>query len=414
MKFDTSLLHGGYGPDKANGATLPPISQNTAFAAGTAEELEAIFANRKPGFVYSRVANPSVSSFERRMAYLEGGIGAVACNSGMAAITTALLGFLRAGDEVLSASGIFGGTCSLFNGFEDLGIPTVYVPDSRVASFAQAFTPHTKAVFVESIGNPKLDVPDIAALAVLCEQHGALLVVDATMATPYLYKPLSLGAHLVVHSTSKFINGSSSAIGGVLVDSGCIKWNLERFPSLKPYQKFGPMVYLAKLREGVYRDHGACMPPLHAYLNGIGLETMGVRMERICDNAFKLAQALEHVPGVVQITYPGLSSHPDHAVAEKQFGGHYGPMFTLRVGSWENAFSVLNALRYCTIASNIGDARTLVLHPASSIYHEYTKEQRLQMGVPDDLIRVSVGLEDADDLIEDFRNALQAVRGDGE
>lgn len=412
MKFDTSLLHGGYGPDKANGATLPPISQNTAFAAKTSEDLEAVFANRKPGFVYSRVANPSVFSFERRMAYIEGGIGAVACNSGMAAITTAMLGFLCAGDELLSASGIFGGTCSLFNGFEDLGIHTVYVPDSRVDAFAQAFTSRTKAVFVESIGNPKLDVPDIRALAELCNARDALLVVDATMATPYLYQPLKLGAHLLVHSTSKFINGSSSAIGGVVVDSGRIHWDAERFPSLKPYLKFGPMAFLAKLREGVFRDHGACMPPLHAYLNGIGLETMGVRMARICDTALKLAEALEHAPGVERLTYPGLPSHPDHELAAEQFGGRFGPMFTLNVGSWENAFAVLNALQYATIASNVGDARTLVLHPASTIYHEYTKEQRLKMGVPDDLIRVSVGLEDAADLIEDFRNALQTVRGD--
>lgn len=414
MKFDTSLLHGGYGPDKANGATLPPISQNTAFAAGTAEELEAVFTNRKPGFVYSRVANPTVSAFERRMAYLEGGVGAIACNSGMAAITTALLGFLCAGDELLSASGIFGGTCSLFNGFADLGIHTAYVADSRVESFAQAFTPQTKAVFVEAIGNPKLDVPDIAGLAALCNEHGALLVVDATMATPYLYRPLALGAHLVVHSTSKFINGSSSAIGGVLVDGGRFKWDAVRFPSLAPYLKYGPMAFLLKLREGVYRDHGACMPPLHAYLSGIGLETLGVRMERICATALKLAQALEKMPGVRQAHYPGLASHPDHELAKKQFGGRFGPMLTLRVGSWEDAFSVLNALKYGTIASNIGDVRTLVLHPASTIYHEYDREQRLRMGVPDDLIRVSVGLEDADDLVEDFRNALQTVRRDSE
>lgn len=407
MKFDTALLHGGYGPDATNGATLPPINQNTAFATESPEEMEAVFANRKPGFVYSRVANPTVFSFERRMAYLEGGVGAVACNSGMAAVTTALLNVLRAGDELLSASGIFGGTCSLFDGFEDLGIHTVYVPDSRVEQFEQAFTEKTKAVFVESIGNPKLDVPDIAALAKFCDVHGVPLVVDATLATPFLYKPLALGAHIVVHSTSKFINGSSSAIGGVIVSGGRFRWDFERFPSLAPYQKFGPMAYLAKLRAGIHRDYGACMTPMHAYLNSIGLETLGVRMERICTSALSLAQALEHVPGVVQVDYPGLTSHPDHTLAEKQFGGRFGPMLTLHVGSREHAFRVLNALKYCTIASNIGDVRTLVVHPASSIYHDYDAEQRLRMGVPDDLIRVSVGLEDPGDLMEDFLNALR-------
>ncbi|HCC00724.1 MAG TPA: acetyl-L-homoserine sulfhydrolase [Ruminococcaceae bacterium] len=413
MKFDTALLHGGYGPDKSHGATLPPISQNTAFAADTAEDLEAIFANRKPGFVYSRVANPTVSSFERRIAYLEGGIGAVACNSGMAAVTVALFGLLQQGDELLSASGIFGGTHSLFDSLADLGIHTTFVPDSRVASFEKAFTEHTKAVFVESIGNPKLDVPDIAALAKLCDAHGAVLIVDATMATPMLYRPIALGAHLVIHSTSKFINGSSSAIGGVLIDGGRVKWTAERFPALKPYLKFGPPAFLIRLRESIYRDHGACMPPMHAYLNSIGLETMAVRMERICDTALKLATALQQMPGVKEINYPGLSSHPDHDVAKAQFNGQFGPMFTLRVGTWENAFAVLNALKCCTIASNIGDARTLVLHPASSIYHEYSKEDRLKMGVPDDLIRVSVGLEDSDDLLEDFRTALQTVKEGG-
>lgn len=414
MKFDTSLLHGGYGPDKAFGATLPPVSQNTAFAADTAEELEAIFANRKPGFVYSRVANPTVASLERRMAYLEGGIGAVACNSGMAAVSTALLGALRAGDELLSAAGIFGGTCSLFSDFEALGIRTAYVPDSRVESFAEAFTDKTRAVFVEAIGNPKLDVPDIAALAALCDARGALLVVDATMATPFLFRPLTLGAHVVVHSTSKFINGSSSAIGGVIVDSGRFKWDFERFPTLAPFRKFGPMCYLARLRNTVHRDLGACMPPLHAYLTAIGLETLGVRMARICDTALALAQRLEKAPGVRLLTYPGLASHPGHALAAKQFGGRFGPMFTLRVGSWENAFAVLGALKYCTIASNVGDVRTLVLHPASTIYHEYTPEQRARMGVPPDLIRVSVGLEDPDDLAGDFLNALQSARGEDE
>ena len=411
MKFNTSLLHGGYGPDKANGATLPPVSQNTAFAAETAEELEAVFANRRPGFVYSRVANPTVSSFERRMAYIEGGAGALACNSGMAAISVAVLGALSAGDELLSASGIFGGTCSLFGGFEAFGIHTVFVADSRAETFAAAFTPRTKAVFVEAIGNPKLDVPDIAALAKLCGEHGALLIVDATMATPFLCQPARLGAHLVVHSTSKFINGSSSAIGGVLIDSGRFKWDAARFPVMKPYLKYGPMGFLMRLREGTFRDQGACMPPLHAYLNSIGLETLGVRMERICATALTLAQALAPL---VPVDYPGLPGHPDHALAEKQFGGRFGPMLTLHAGSWENAFAVLNALQYGTIASNIGDARTLVLHPASTIYHEYTREQRLRMGVPDDLIRVSVGLEDAEDLVADFQNALQTLRAQEE
>lgn len=411
MKFNTSLLHDGYGPDKANGATLPPVSQNTAFAAQTAEELEAVFANRKPGFVYSRVANPTVSSFERRMAYIEGGAGALACNSGMAAISVAVLGALSAGDELLSASGIFGGTCSLFGGLEAFGIRTVFVEDSRADTFAAAFTPRTKAVFVESIGNPKLDVPDIAALAKLCNEHGALLIVDATMATPFLCRPVRLGAHLVVHSTSKFINGSSSAIGGVLIDSGRFDWDAARFPVMKPYLKYGPMGFLLRLREGTFRDQGACMPPLHAYLNSIGMETLGVRMERICDNALKLAQAL--VP-LVRVDYPGLPSHPDHDLAARQFGGRFGPMFTLHAGSRENAFRVLDALKYGTIASNIGDARTLVLHPASTIYREYDREQRLRMGVPDDLIRVSAGLEDADDLVADFQNALQTVRMPGE
>lgn len=406
MKFNTALIHGNFAPDSKTGATTTPIYQSSAFRHQTAEKLENIFNGREPGFLYTRINNPTIEAFERRIAYLEGGVGAAACASGMSAVTLALLNILKSGEEVISGSGIFGGTYSLFHCFEDFGIKAVYAKDNRVESFEELLNEKTRAIFIETIGNPKLDVPDIKAIAELAHKHGIPLVVDNTVTTPYLVKPLSLGADIVIHSTSKYINGSGNSIGGMIVDGGKFKWDLEKFSSLKSYKQFGPFIYLAKLRKTIFKDFGACMAPMNAYLSSLGLETLALRMDRLCSNALSLAKSLNGNPKVLKVNYPGLMESEFYPLAYWQFGDKYGAILTIRVGSKEKAFKLINSLKYAENLSNIGDVRTLVIHPASTIYAGYSDAEMERMGVYNDLIRISIGIEDIEDIIEDFEQAL--------
>ncbi len=409
MRFNTALIHGDFASDEKTGATNTPIYQSSSFEHQTAEDLENIFKGTKPGFIYSRINNPTVEAFERRISYLEGGMGAVACSSGMAAVTLAVLNILRSGDEMISGSGIFGGTYSLFQGLEDFGVLTRYVVDNDINSFAACINAKTRLIYIETIGNPKLDVPDIQKIAELAHSRGIPLVVDNTATTPCLIRPIELGADIVVHSSSKYINGSGNSISGIIVDSGKFKWDYERYPSLKEYKKFGPFVYLAKLRKGLFKDFGACLSPFNAFLNNIGLETLGLRMDRLCENARLLAASLGKNPQVLQVNYPGLEDNEAYSRATRQFGGRYGAILTIRVGSKANAFKVINNLKYAINLANIGDVRTLVIHPASTININNSHEEKENMGVYEDLIRISVGLEDIEDLIEDFEQALENI-----
>ena len=409
MKFNTKLLHGGTQPEELTGATNAPIFQSAAFRHATAEKLESIFNGAEPGYVYTRINNPTVDAFERRVALLEGGLGAVACASGMSAVTLAVLNLLRSGEEIVSGSGVFGGTYSLFGCLRDFGITTRYAGESKTESFVSCINENTRLLFVETIGNPKLDVPNIRELADLAHDHGIPLIVDNTMTTPYLFRPFEWGADIVVHSTSKYINGSGNSIGGMIIDSGKFKWNYEKFTSLREYAKYGRFVYQAKLRKTIFKDFGACMSPFNAYLTGTGLETLGIRMDRLCDNALQLAGLLNEQPKVQHVGYPGLVNHPEHEIAKRQFGGKYGALLTIRVGSKANAFKVINRLKYALNLANIGDAKTLVIHPASTIYAANSAEEKDSAGVYDDLIRISIGLEDIEDLAEDFLQALDGI-----
>ncbi len=409
MKFNTMLLHGNFDAEERTGGTSTPIYQSTAFKHQTAEKLENIFKGNAPGFVYTRIGNPTVDVLERRLSMLEGGIGAVVCASGMAAVSLAIVNLLRSGDEVVSGSGIFGGTYSLFKCLEDFGITARYAKDNRMKSFEECITEKTRLLFVETIGNPKLDVPDIRSLAELAHQKGIPLIVDNTSTTPYLVQPLRLGADIVVHSTSKYINGSGNSIGGIIIDGGRFAWDLDRFPSLKDFAKFGAFAYLAKLRKRIFKDFGPCASPFNAYLTGIGLETLSLRMDRLCDNAYKLAVSLKANNKVTAVNYPGLEDNPYYEIAKQQFGGKFGAILTIRVGSKEKAFKVINSLKYAFNLANIGDARTLVIHPASTIYAANSIEEKEGAGVYEDLIRISVGLEDIEDLREDFAHALKGI-----
>lgn len=405
MNFNTALLHQSFDGEKSTGSTLAPIFQSSAFAHESAEKLEAVFNNKAPGFAYTRISNPTVDSFEKRIAALEKGIGAVACSSGMAAVTMSLLNILESGDEVIAGSALFGGTIDLFGDLEAFGIKTVFTDEVTAESVERLATDRTKAVFTELIGNPKLNVTDIKAVSEAAHKRGIPLIIDSTTATPYLINPFEFGADIVIHSSSKYINGSGNSISGVIIDSGSFKWDPKRYKGFEEYKKFGKFAYLAKLRNGIWRNAGACLAPMNAYLNSIGLETLGLRMERLCFNAKKLAEFFE-ADGRVTVNYPALESNPYHELTEKQLGGMGGAIITIRAGSKEKAFKLINSLKYACIATNIGDVRTLVIHPASTIYTHSTLEQQVNAGVYDDTIRISVGIEDIDDLIADFRQAI--------
>lgn len=408
--FDTQLIHGGREPGPA-GATTVPIVQSSAFAYATAEELEDVFRGRRAGQLYTRLGNPTTETLERRLALLDGGEAAIATASGMAAITTAVLTILRTGDEILSSSSIFGGTFSLFRDtLSNYGITARFVDPIDLSALQGAINERTRLIFVETIGNPKLDVPDIAAISAIARNAGIPLMVDATVTTPFLARGKDLGADLVIHSTSKFINGSGSVIGGVIIDLGRFDWRSDRYPHFAPFaRKYGKFAFTARARKLVHKDFGACAAPMNSFLLCSGLETLALRMERHCANALRLAEFLDAHPKVKWVNYPGLTNSPFHAVAARQYGGRFGALLTLGLADKAAAFRFINGLRLACNLANIGDAKTLVIHPASTICCDYTDDERATMGVNEELVRVSVGIEAGDDILADFAAALEQV-----
>lgn len=405
MGFNTDGLHKGVSREKGHGATIPPIYQVSAFSYEDMESLEKVFGGKSAGFAYTRIGNPTVAAFEQRINALEHGNGAVATSSGMSAITQALLNCLSAGDEIIASSGLYGGTIQLFSVLKQLGIKINYAKDFSAAGLDSVFNEKTKLIFAEIISNPSLEIIDVKAAADYAHSKDIPLFVDATTATPFLCNPIDLGADVVIHSSSKYINGSSDSISGVIVDSGKFKWNAEKYPALKDWVKFGNLSYLVRLRKDSWASIGGCLSPFNAYMNIIGLETLGLRMERICNNAKHLAEELNRLEGIT-VNYPLLEGNRNSRLAEKQLKGFGGGILTLRAGSKEKAFKIINSLKTATIASNIGDVRTLVIYPATTLYVHNTKEEMNAAGVFDDTIRVSVGIEDVEDLIADFKNAI--------
>lgn len=407
LRFDTLLIHGGAEPGPA-GATTVPIVQSSSFAHATAEELEDIFRGRRMGQVYTRINNPTNESLERRLTLLEGGIATIATASGMAAITTAVLTIARSGDEILSSSSVFGGTFSLFRDtLSNYGITARFVDPTDIAAVRGGVTEKTRLVFVETIGNPKMDVPDIGAIAAVAREAGVPLLVDATVTTPYLARGKELGADIVLHSTSKFINGTGSAIGGAIVDLGTFNWDSPKFPHFVEFvKKYRNFAFSARARKLIHKDFGACAAPMNSFLLAEGVETLGLRMERHCGNALQLARFLNGHGKVRWVNYPGLPDSPYHAAAERQFGGRFGGILTFGLADKPAAFRFINALTLAKNLANIGDAKTLVIHPASTICADYGPEEKGLMGVTEEMVRVSVGIEAIDDIIEDFAEAL--------
>lgn len=406
MRFNTELLHSEKMGDEVTGATLTPVYQSSAFYQTSAEQHEKLFHNKANGFSYTRINNPTIAAFENRMTKLEHGIASIACSSGMAAITNALLNIVRTGEEIVASTSLYGGSIDVFHDFEAFGIQTKFVDIADDKAVEAAITDKTRVIFAETIGNPKLDVVDIAHLAELAHAHGLPLVMDNTVATAYLVRPIELGADVVVNSTSKYINGNSNAISGVITDSGKFKWDKTKYPGMAEYAKFGPFAYTAKLRNGLFRNTGACMAPQTAFYNLIGMETLGLRMERACANAKKLAEFLDSYEDIM-VNYPGIPSSPWHEVADRILERGYGAILTIRVGSKERAFQMMNRLKIPKIVSNIGDTKTLIIHPESTLNAHSTEQEKEAAGVFDDLIRISVGIEDVEDLIEDFCSAME-------
>lgn len=410
LEMNTMLLHGVRQEEEFKGATSVPIFQTSAYAHKTAEELEDIFNNKKPGFAYSRIGNPTVDNFEKRMARLEGGISATACSSGSAAVSCALLNILKSGDEIIVPTGLYGGTLDLFRDLEPFGIKAVFVDDFTAENIEPYIHEKTKAIFAEIIGNPKLNVVDVRELADLAHKNDIPLIIDSTTATPVLIKPIKFGADIVVHSSSKYINSNGSAISGVIIDSGNFKWNNGKFDVMGDYLKFGKGAFTARLRNSVWRDIGACLAPMNAYLNINGIETLGIRMERICQNARLLAEHLKTLRYVKEVNYPGLKDSKYYSLINQQFNhGYAGGILTIRVESKEKAFTIINNLKYALNVSNIGDTKTLVVHPASTIFAHSSEKEKVAAGVYDDLIRISVGIEDIEDIIADFENAFHTA-----
>ena len=431
--FGTRAIHSGAIPDPVTGARATPIHQTTSFVFDSAEHAASLFNLQTFGNVYSRISNPTVSVLEERVASLEGGRAALACATGMAAQMTALLAILKNGDHIVAASTLYGGSIGQLGvGFGRMGIETTFVDPADPQNFERAIRPNTRALYGETIGNPLVNVLDIEAVAAIAHAHGLPLVIDNTVASPYLCNPFAFGADIVVHSATKYLGGHGTTMAGVLVESGKFNWDSElsrgKFPEMmepskayhgvKFYETFGDFGYTMKARMEVNRTFGATLSPMNAWLILQGVETLHLRMQAHCRNALRVAQFLSDHPLVAWVNYPGLESSPDHALAKKQFrpvDGSPGASGILTFGikaadAVKAGERFIDACEFLSHLANIGDAKTLVIHPASTTHRQLDEAELLRAGVRPDMIRLSVGIEEADDILWDVDQALrQAV-----
>ena len=425
-RSETIALHGGQKPDPTTNARAVPIYQTTSYVFNDTAHAARLFGLAEFGNIYTRIMNPTSDVLEQRVAQMEGGSGALAVASGQAAETVALLNIAHSGDEILSSASLYGGTYNLFHyTFPKLGIGVKFVDPSDPENFRKAITKKTKAVFAESIGNPKLDTLDMRAVADVAHGAGIPLVVDNTMPSPFLLRPFDHGADVIIHSTTKFIGGHGTSIGGVIVDSGKFDWGNGNFPNftepdpsyhgLKYWEVFGNfpglgnVAFILKARVQLLRDLGPAMSPFNAFLFLQGLETLHLRMERHSTNAQAVAEFLSKHPNVTWVNYPGLPSHPQHKLAKKyHHRGLYGAILGFGIkGGMEAGKKFIEQVKLFSHLANIGDAKSLVIHPASTTHSQLTSAERLETGVTEDFIRLSVGLEHIDDIREDLDQALR-------
>jgi len=419
--FRTRALHAGGAPDPTTGARAVPIYQTTSFVFDSADDAANLFALQKYGNVYSRIGNPTVAAFEERIASLEGGLGAVATSSGQSAEFLTFAALVGAGDHVVASAALYGGTVTQLSGtLRRFGVTTTFVRGNDPADYAAAITDRTKLVFAEVVANPGSDVADVRGLADVAHAAGVPLVVDATTATPWLCRPIEHGADIVIHSATKFLGGHGTTIGGVVVDAGTFDWGNGRFPEMTEpsesyggirwWDNFGEYGFLTKLRSEQLRDVGATLAPHSAFLLLMGVETLPQRMREHVANAKRVAEWLDADERVAWVRYSGLPGHPDHALAQRYLPEGPGAVFSFGVvGGRDAGRRFIESVELCSHLANIGDARTLVIHPGSTTHGQLSVEQLETGGVSPDLIRISVGLEDVEDILWDLDQALAAA-----
>jgi O-acetylhomoserine (thiol)-lyase len=420
LGIGTKALHAGQVPDPTTNARAVPIYQTSSYVFNSSEHAANLFALKEMGNIYTRLMNPTTDVLEKRLAEMDGGVGALALASGSSAVTLAILNLAQAGDNIVSTSFLYGGTYNLFHyTFARMGIDVKFVNSSDPAAIAAAIDDRTKAIYTETIGNPKNNVDDFEAIAKVAHDHGLPFIVDNTVATPVLFRPIEHGADIVVYSLTKFIGGHGTSIGGAVVDSGRFDWSSGRFPEyttpdpsyhgLVYHEALGNLAYILKMRVTLLRDMGPALSPFNSFLFLQGLETLHVRMPRHCENALGVAKFLETHPAVAWVNYPGLPSHPDYERASRYLPNGQGAIlgFGIRGGA-EAGKKFIDNVKLASHLANIGDAKTLVIHPATTTHQQLSEEEQRSAGVTPDYIRVSVGIEDLDDIKADLDQALQA------
>ncbi|MCD8849752.1 homocysteine synthase [Staphylococcus arlettae] len=419
--LDTLSIHAGQEVDDFSKSRAVPIYQTSSYVFDDTNHAQALFSLAEPGNIYTRIMNPTQNVFEERITALEGGVGALATSSGQAAIHLALLNIVESGDEIVASSNLYGGTYNLLNvTFKKLGITVHFVDPSNPENFAQAITEKTKAVYAETIGNPRIDVLDIEAVAQVAHNNNIPLIVDNTFPTPYLLRPFEYGADIIVHSATKFIGGHGTSIGGVIVDSGKFNWDNGKFPGLvEPDASYhgisyahdvGAAAYITKARVQLLRDLGSAVSPFNVHEFLLGLETLHLRLERHSQNALQVAEYLEQHPKVKWVNYPGLTSNAYYDLGQKYLPNGQGAILTFGIdGTVAQIAQFVDGLSLFSHLANVGDSKSLVIHPASTTHQQLSDEERLASGVTNDLVRLSVGTENIHDILTDLENALKEV-----
>lgn len=404
--FITKVLHARPPKADVHGSLHTPVYDNASFEFGTAEEMELAFRGKKPAHAYTRITNPTVEFLETKLRVATGAASVTAMASGMAAISNTMLALFGQGDEIIATTHMFGNTYSLFEKtLKPWGFKGVYADLCNIDEVASNITSKTKAIFIETITNPQQEVPDIAALSALAKANNILLIADTTMTPPYLFDAKAHGVDIEVISSTKYISGGATSVGGIVIDYGSYRW--DRLAKLEaPWKQYGPMAFTATLKREVFRNLGACLSPHNAYLQSIGLDTLPLRLDRSCANALAVAQYLQAHPSVKAVHYPGLASSPHHETAKRQFNDKFGGIVCFELESQEQCFEMMNKLKIIRRATNVNDNKTLIIHPASTIFSEYSPEQLVVLGVPPTLIRLSVGIEGLADIVEDLQSAI--------
>lgn len=404
--FTTKIIHSSYQKNDAHRALHLPIYSNAAFEFEKAEDMEEAFLGRKPDHMYSRISNPTVENLEQKVRAITGALSVTAVSSGMAAISNVFFAFAEAGDNIITSKYLFGNTYSFFNNtLRSFGLQTKFCDLTDPCDVEKNIDHKTKAIFFETVTNPQMEVVDINQLSAIAEKNHLLLISDSTITPFNIFKAKDFGVNIEVISSTKVISGGGTSIGGLIVDYGNFNWKkISKLESLS--EKFGPYAFNAKLRKEVFRNLGACLSPFHAYLQSIGMETLDLRYTKAAINCKKVADFLLNHPVVKSVNFPGLEDSKFYEISKKQFGELPGAVLSFNLRTKEECFKFLNRLTIIRRATNLFDNKTLIMHPASTIFCEYTKEARADMGVPDTLIRLSLGIEDTEDLIDDLNNAL--------